>query len=171
MRGKGVEVAAVGDEAAALLQAIDFEGKPCEVPIKSLECELASEITGTCRVDREKRTESVPDQLPAHHQGQTPAAHQSGGPTQQRESILSVAVKQPVERGTLRWGEETTGSSQFLTAVGTWCSIKGRGLTFDRHRAVEQCFPFSSRRYAGFSPSWSDGPVGPKNIHTPSRPP
>ena len=73
VRGKGVEVAAVGEEATALLQAIDYTGKPCEVFItmSSLECELASEIQGSrakmqCR---EKRTEPVPDLLPAHHQG------------------------------------------------------------------------------------------------------
>ena len=38
--GKGVEVAAVGEESTAILQAVSFEGKPCEEPIKSLECEL-----------------------------------------------------------------------------------------------------------------------------------
>ena len=44
---KGAEVAVVGKKSTAILQAINFEGKPCEEPIKSLECELVSEITGT----------------------------------------------------------------------------------------------------------------------------
>ena len=53
--GNGVEVAAVGVKSTGILQAINFRGKPCEEPIKSLECELASEITGTrasCSVER-----------------------------------------------------------------------------------------------------------------------
>ena len=53
--GKGAEVAVVGEKSTAILQAINFEGKPCEEPIKSLECELVSEITGTrasCSVER-----------------------------------------------------------------------------------------------------------------------
>ena len=38
---------AVEETCSALLQAIDFEGKLCMEPMKSLECELVSEITGT----------------------------------------------------------------------------------------------------------------------------
>ena len=37
---KRLEVAAVGVKYTAILHAVSNEGKPCEEPIKSLECEL-----------------------------------------------------------------------------------------------------------------------------------
>ena len=45
----------VGERHTALLRAVNFRGDLCEEPIKSLECELISEITGTrsgCSVER-----------------------------------------------------------------------------------------------------------------------
>ena len=47
--GKGSEFTVqVGERSTAILQAINFEGKPCEEPImKSLECEIVSEIADT----------------------------------------------------------------------------------------------------------------------------
>ena len=45
--GKGLEAAVVGVKSTAILHAVSYEGKPCEEPIKSMECELVSEITGT----------------------------------------------------------------------------------------------------------------------------
>ena len=55
-----------------------------------VECNYVSEITGIglsklqCG---EKWSEPVRDQLPAHHQGETPATRQSPGPAHQGESI------------------------------------------------------------------------------------
>ena len=99
MRGKDIEVAAVGEEATALLQAIDFEGKPCEVPIKSFKCELASEITGTrasCRVERRGQSQyqiSYQPTIKGRHQ-----LHIKVEGQHVRGSPFSVAVKQPVEK-------------------------------------------------------------------------
>ena len=45
--GKGLETAVVGEKSTAILQTMDFSSKPCSRPIKSLECELVSEITGS----------------------------------------------------------------------------------------------------------------------------
>ena len=48
-------MALVGERSTATLQVINYEGEPCTVPIKVLECELVSEITGTrvsCSVER-----------------------------------------------------------------------------------------------------------------------
>ena len=45
--GKSLEVAVVGEKSTSILHAASYESKPCEEPIKSLECELVSEITGT----------------------------------------------------------------------------------------------------------------------------
>ena len=53
--GNGAEAAVVGEKSTANLQAINFAGKPCEEPMRTLECEFVSEITGTrasCSVER-----------------------------------------------------------------------------------------------------------------------
>ena len=43
--GEGVEAAIVGETPTVVLQANNYKGQPCQVPIK-LDCELVSEITG-----------------------------------------------------------------------------------------------------------------------------
>ena len=97
--GKGLEVAVVGEKSTAILHAASYEGKPCEEPIKSLECELVSEITGTrasCSVERRGQSQYEISYQPTikgrHHlhikvEGQ----HVRGSPS-------SVAVKSPVEK-------------------------------------------------------------------------
>ena len=45
--GKGLETAVVGEKSTAILQTMYFSSEPCSRPIKSLECELVSEITGS----------------------------------------------------------------------------------------------------------------------------
>ena len=90
--GKGAEFAVqVGERSTAILQAINFEGKPCkDFVMKSLECDIVSEIVDTrtsCSVEGRGHAGPVQDQLPAHRQGETPATHQSPGPTRQGESI------------------------------------------------------------------------------------
>ena len=44
--GKGLETAMVGERSIVVMQIIDFNGKPCDKLIKSLQCELSSEMTG-----------------------------------------------------------------------------------------------------------------------------
>ena len=97
--GKGLEVAVVGVKSTAILHAVSYEGKSCEEPIKSLECELVSEITGTrasCSVERRGQSQYEISFQPTikgrHHlhikvEGQ----HVRGSPS-------SVAVKSPVEK-------------------------------------------------------------------------
>ena len=97
--GKGFEVAVVGEKSTAILHAVSYEGKPCEEPIRSLKCELVSEITGTrasCSVERRGQSQYeisyIPtikgrNQLHIKVEGQ----HVRGSPS-------SVAVKSPVEK-------------------------------------------------------------------------
>ena len=101
--GKGLEVAVVGVKSTAILQAVSYEGKPCEEPIKSLECELVSEITGTrtnCSVERRGQSQyemSYRPTIKGRHQLQikVEGQHIIGSPS-------CVAVKSPVEKlGTL----------------------------------------------------------------------
>ena len=44
--GKGLETAMVGERTIVVTQIINFDGKPCDELIKSLQCELSSEMTG-----------------------------------------------------------------------------------------------------------------------------
>ena len=97
--GKGVEVAVVGKKSTAILHAVHYEGKPCEEPIKSLECELVSEITGTrasCSVERRGQSQyeiSYQPTIKGRHQLhiKVEGQHVRGSPS-------SVAVKSPVEK-------------------------------------------------------------------------
>ncbi len=44
--GKGLEVAVVGEKSSVILQAVNYNGAPCEEAVQSLQCELVSELTG-----------------------------------------------------------------------------------------------------------------------------
>ncbi len=43
--GKGLEVAVVGKMSPVAIQAVNYNGAPCDEPIQSLQCELVSDIT------------------------------------------------------------------------------------------------------------------------------
>ena len=96
--GKGLEVAVVGEKSTAILHAVSYEGKPCEEPIKSLECELVSDITGTrasCSVERRGQSQyeiSYQPTIKGRHQLhiKVEGQHVRGSPS-------SVPVKSPVE--------------------------------------------------------------------------
>ena len=97
--GKGLEVAVVGEKSTAILHAVSYEGKPFEEPIKSLEYELVSEITGTrvsCSVERREKSQyeiSYQPTIKGRHQLhiKVEGQHVRGSPS-------SVAVKSPVEK-------------------------------------------------------------------------
>ena len=97
--GKGLEVAVIEEKSTAILHAVSYEGKPCEEPIKSLECELVSEITGTrtnCSVERGGQSQyeiSYQPIIKGRHQLhiKVDGQHIRGSPS-------SVAVKSPVEK-------------------------------------------------------------------------
>ena len=44
--GEGLEAAMVGERSTVVTQIINFDGQPCDKLIKSLQCELSSEMTG-----------------------------------------------------------------------------------------------------------------------------
>ena len=44
--GEGLEAAMVGERSIVVTQIINFDGQPCDKLIKSLQCELSSEMTG-----------------------------------------------------------------------------------------------------------------------------
>ena len=87
--GKGLEVALIGEKSTAVMQAINFKGQPCDESIKSLQCELSSEMTGARlrgsveRVEQGQYRISYQPTIRGRHQ----ATHQSREPTHQRKSI------------------------------------------------------------------------------------
>ena len=97
--GKGFEVAVVGEKLTAILHTVSLEGEPCEEPIKSLECKLVSEITGTrvsCSVERRGQSQyeiSYQPTIKGRHQ-----LHIKVEGQHVRASPSSVAVKSPVEK-------------------------------------------------------------------------
>ena len=88
-----------GAKPSAILQAINIGGKPCEEPIKSLECEIVSEITGTrasCSVERRGQSEyeiSYQPTINERHQ-----LHIKIEGQHIRGSPFSVVMKLPVKK-------------------------------------------------------------------------
>ena len=102
----------MGEKSTCILHAVNGGGMPCEEPIK-LDCELLSEITGTkasCSIERRQSQYEVSYQA-AHHEGETPATHQSRGTTHQRKS---VQCSSETASGEIIWwgGEAQRGCSQ-----------------------------------------------------------
>ena len=97
--GFGLELAVVGEKSTSILHAINSDEKPCEQKIKSLECLLFSEITGTragCSVERRGLSQyeiSYQPTIKGRHQLHIKVEGQQirGGP-------FSVAVTAPVEK-------------------------------------------------------------------------
>ena len=97
--GKRTEITVVGEKSTAVLQSINFEGKPCEEPIKSLECELVSEIAGSrasCSVERRGQSQyeiSYQPTIKGRHQLliKVQGQHIRGSP-------FSLAVRLPVKK-------------------------------------------------------------------------
>ena len=96
--GKGLEVAVVGEKSTCILHAVNFEGISCVDPIKSLDFELLSEITGaksSCSIERRQSQYEISYQptIKGRHQLhiRVEGQHIRGSP-------FSVAVKLLVEK-------------------------------------------------------------------------
>ena len=95
--GRGLEAAVAEEESTVVLEAINFVSKSCKVPIRLLECEIASEIAGTrasCTVERRRQSKykiSYQPTIKGRHQLhiKTEGQHIRGSP-------FSVAVKAPI---------------------------------------------------------------------------
>ena len=97
--GKGLETAVVGEKCTAILQTMDFSSEPYSRPIKSLECELVSEITGSRvigNVERRKENQYEIGYRPTVKGKQQLYVKVEGHHI--RGSPFSVAVKLPVEK-------------------------------------------------------------------------
>ena len=97
--GKGLETAVVGEKSATILQIINFNSELCSYPIKSLECELVSEITGSRVIGNIERRGH--NQYEIGYQPTVKGKHQFHIKVEGqhiRGSPFSVAVKLPVEK-------------------------------------------------------------------------
>ena len=97
--GKGLETAVVGEKSTAILQTIDFSSEPCSHPIKSLECELVSEITDFRVIGNIERRGQ--DQYEIGYWPTVKGKHQLHMKMEGqhiRGSPFSVVVKLPVEK-------------------------------------------------------------------------
>ena len=99
VKGFGLELAVVGEKSTSILHAINSDEKPCEQKIKSLECQLISEITGTragCSVERRGLSQyeiSYQPTIKGRHQ-----LHIKVEGQHIRGSPFSVTVTAPVEK-------------------------------------------------------------------------
>ena len=97
--GKGIEAAVVGETSTAVLEAVNFKGQPCKEPLRSSECELVSEITGSRRrgiVERRGESHykiSYQPTIKGRHQ-----LHIKVEGQHIRGSPFSVTAKSPVEK-------------------------------------------------------------------------
>ena len=97
--GKGLETAVVGEKSTTILQTINFSSEPCSRPIKSLECELVSEITGSRVIGNIKKRGQ--NQYEIGYRPTVKGNHQFHVKVEGqhiRESPFSIAVKLPVEK-------------------------------------------------------------------------
>ena len=97
--GKGLETVVVGEKSTAILQAINFSSEPCSRPIKSLECELVSEITDSRVIGSVERRGQ--NQYEIGYEPTVKGRHQFHVKVKGqhiRGSPFSVAVKLPVEK-------------------------------------------------------------------------
>ena len=98
--GKGKEVAVVGERSTIVLQAVNFNGKPCVEPIKSLQCDLKSEISGVVTncsikiIGQNQYESSYQPAIKGRHQlhYKVDGQHIRGSPF-----VVRVTVKTPIE--------------------------------------------------------------------------
>ena len=91
--GKGLEAGIVGQTSTAILQAYNSKGEPCTEPCSDITGVQAGVRSNWCHSNRQfqevRGTESIRDQLPAHHQGEAPATYQHTGAAHQGKSLSS----------------------------------------------------------------------------------
>ena len=164
INGKGTEAAVVGEKSTANLQAVNFAGKPCEEPMKSLKCELVSEITGTrasCGVERRGQSQyeiSYQPTIKGRHQ-----LHVKLQGQHIRGSPLSLAAKSPVEM----LGDPILTIDEIGRPWGVAVNQRGEVVVTDgnRHRHCVSVFTPSGEKLRSFGKRGSgqgefDSPCG-----------
>ena len=145
--GKGLEVAVVEVKSTAILHAVSYEDKSFDKPIKILECEFVSEITGTkmnCSVKRRGQSQyeiSYQPTIKGRHQLhiKVEGQHIRGSPS-------SVAVKSPVEK----LGTPILTLSGIDEPIGVAINKKGEVVVTEGNRCCISVFSPSGETIRSF---------------------
>jgi hypothetical protein len=100
IRGKGLEVAQLGERATAVLHVVDNERKAYTKPVESLICELVSESTGV-KIDCSTKKTEVSGQYEISYQATSRGRHQLNIILEGKHIIGSpfpVLVKTPLDQ-------------------------------------------------------------------------
>ena len=149
--GKGAEVAAVGEKSTAVLHALNSTGMQYDSKrlIKSLECELVSEITGsriTCSIERR---DSEASQLEISYQPTIKGRHQLHIKVEGqhvRGSPFSVRVKSPVEK----LGTPIRSINGLNNPIGVTINQKGEVLITEEGGHCVSVFSSSGEKLRSF---------------------
>ena len=129
-KGKGLKDAVVGKKSTAVVFAVNHEGGPCTKPLKSLQSELVSEITGaTVRGSVEKKE---PNLYEISYRPTLKGRHQLCIKVNEqhiRGSPFSVAVKSPV----MKLGPPIQIIGGMLEPYGVAVNQRGEVLITEMH--------------------------------------
>ena len=146
-KGKGLEDVVVGEKSTAIVFTVDHEGGPYTKPLKSLQSELVSEITGaTVRANVERKELNLYEisyqpTLKGRHQLhiKVDEQHISGSP-------FSVVVKLPVEK--LGVPIQTVGG--VVSPFGVAVNQKGEVVVTERNKHRVSIFSPSGKKLQSF---------------------
>ncbi len=151
--GKGLEVAVVGEKSSIILQAVNYNGAPCEEPILLLQCEFVSEITSaTARDSLERRGQS---QYEISYQPTIKGRHQLHIKVEDqhiRGSPFPVAVKLPIEK----LGTPILTIGPVVGPCGITFNKRGEVVIAERNGHCVSIFFFSGEKLSLFGRRGSD---------------
>ena len=145
--GKGLEVAAVGKTSTAVLQAVDYMGRPCVKPVVSSEIELVSELTGTrIRGSIERTGQS---QYKISYQPTIKGRHQLHIKVEAKhitESPFTIRSKSPVEK----LGTPILTLSEVKDPYAVAVNQRGEVVVADYGAHCISVFSYSGRKLRSF---------------------
>ena len=93
--GKGLEVATVGEQATAVLHAVDADNQECEQPLVNTSCELVSDTGGPTAIQKKEKNKYTISYQPTHRGRYQLHIQVEGVPI--RGSPFAVVAKIPIQ--------------------------------------------------------------------------
>ena len=124
--GKGLEVAAVGEQATAVVHVVDEEGRECDMPLGNMECELTSEVDNSvvkCKVEKKNSQYEISYQ--PTYRGKHQLSIRVDG-VHIRGSPFTVVVKLPIriiDRLSQPWGVAVRDNGEIVVAEHMKCCV------------------------------------------------
>ena len=94
--GKGLKVATVGEQATAILHAMDADGKECEQPLVNTSCELVSDAGGPtvkAAIQKKKKNKYTISYQPTHRGSHQLHIQVEGVPIRESPFAVVIAMK------------------------------------------------------------------------------